>query len=385
MRFVLSLICLLGVACRVSPLPNGEPKQVQKKLICYYTNWSAYRTIPASFLPSDLDPTLCTHIVYSFALLDPESLEMVESDPWLDIDSGFFEQVTALKAQGPKVIIAIGGWTDSADDKYSRMVNNVASRANFVAKAVEFIEMHNFDGLDLDWEYPVCWQGNCTAGPPSDRANFVNLVKELKAEFTPRNWTLSSAVSAGRATGDIAYDVVALSEELDWIGMMNYDYAGGWDGRTGMNSPFGGPPPSTVDTVNYFLERGAAPEKLIAGVPLYGRSFTLTSNETGVGAPAESGAPGEFTGEAGFLAFFEICRTFSPVIDVPNVGAYAVNGDQWVSFDNTGIIAAKTEYIRAEGLGGAMVWAIDLDDFSGVFCGSGRYPLMNALKSGLAN
>jgi len=212
----------------------------------------------------------------------------------------------------------------------------------------------------------------------------VNLVKELRTAFAPRNWTLSSAVSASRSTSDVAYDVLALSEALDWIGVMNYDYAGGWDGVTGMNSPFRGPPPSTVDSVNYFLEKGAAPEKLIVGIPLYGRSFTLTSNETGIGAPADSGEPGRYTGEAGFLAYFELCADFS-VINVPDVGAYGINGDQWVSFDDTSIIAAKTEYIKEEGLAGAMVWAIDLDDFTGTFCRSGRYPLMNSLKNGLAN
>jgi hypothetical protein len=30
-----------------------------------------------------------------------------------------------------------------------------------------------------------------------------------------------------------------------------------------------------------------------------------------------------------------------------------------------------------------MVWTLDLDDFSGTFCGQGRYPLINTLKSGL--
>jgi chitinase len=66
--------------------------------------------------------------------------------------------VTDLKAKGVKVLIAIGGWNDSAGDKYSRLVNSVEARRKFTAYVVEFILKQNFDGLDLDWEYPKCWQ-----------------------------------------------------------------------------------------------------------------------------------------------------------------------------------------------------------------------------------
>lgn len=66
--------------------------------------------------------------------------------------------MTALRNRGIKVTVAIGGWNDSAGDKYSRLVNNPAARAKFIAHVIEFIKKYNFDGLDLDWEYPKCWQ-----------------------------------------------------------------------------------------------------------------------------------------------------------------------------------------------------------------------------------
>lgn len=56
------------------------------------------------------------------------------------------------------MLLALGGWNDSAGDKYSRLVNSPAARKKFIAHAVQFLEKFGFDGLDLDWEYPVCWQ-----------------------------------------------------------------------------------------------------------------------------------------------------------------------------------------------------------------------------------
>ena len=53
-----------------------------------------------------------------------------------------------------QVTLALGGWNDSKGDKYSRLVNNPAARARFIEHVIGFIEEHDFDGLDLDWEYP---------------------------------------------------------------------------------------------------------------------------------------------------------------------------------------------------------------------------------------
>lgn len=62
------------------------------------------------------------------------------------------------KRYGIKVSLAIGGWNDSAGDKYSKLVNDPAARARFITHVVNFLQKYGFDGLDLDWEYPKCWQ-----------------------------------------------------------------------------------------------------------------------------------------------------------------------------------------------------------------------------------
>lgn len=117
---------------------------------------------------------------------------------------------------------------------------------------------------------------------------------------------------------------------------------------------------------------------------MYGRSFTLTSSTSGVGAPATPGTAGTYTREAGYLAYYEVCELISKgaqlnYIDDQHV-PYLVSGNQWVGYDNERSLREKVRYIRDNGFGGAMVWALDLDDFKGHFCGKGNYPLLNAIK-----
>lgn len=54
-------------------------------------------------MPEDIDPALCTHVIYAFAVIDPNTYEMKMHDSWADIDNHFYEKVTALKQKGVKV------------------------------------------------------------------------------------------------------------------------------------------------------------------------------------------------------------------------------------------------------------------------------------------
>ena len=70
----------------------------------------------------------------------------------------YYTKLTNYKARGVKVSLALGGWNDSQGDKYSRLANSPQARAKFIRHVTRFLTKYNFDGLDLDWEYPSCWQ-----------------------------------------------------------------------------------------------------------------------------------------------------------------------------------------------------------------------------------
>ena len=211
-----------------------------KKVVCYFSNWAGLRSGDGRFIPENIDARLCSHVVYAFAKLDEDSLSMTPSGPKSDLDDKYYKRVKdvvrSTNQQAP-VLLSLGGWSDSSGDKYSRLVNNHNARDNFVKKTVKFLELHNFDGLVLEWHFPVCWQSDCTKGPASDKQGFASLVTELMKAFQPKRLTLGATLSGYKSVIDAAYDVNTLSDNLHFMNIMTYDFRGFWDGQTGHHTP----------------------------------------------------------------------------------------------------------------------------------------------------
>ena len=144
-----------------------------------------------------------------------------------------------MKEHGAKVLLALGGWNDSKGKHYSVLVSDPAKRARFIKHAVDFLKKYGFDGLDLDWEYPVCWQTDCRLGPESDKDNFSLWAKELKEAFDAEGsgLMLTAALSPSPKIIDIAYDIPEINKYLDIFNVMTYDFYGAWDKATGHHSP----------------------------------------------------------------------------------------------------------------------------------------------------
>lgn len=135
---------------------------------------------------------------------------------------------------------------------------------------------------------------------------------------------------------------------------------------------------------------GTPKSKIIVGLATYGRSFTLANpSQNGMNAATSGGGKaGEYTREAGFLAYYEVCDMLkqgaSYYWDDEQAVPYAVHGDQWVGFDDELSIRNKVKWLIDNDYGGAMVWALDMDDFKGI-CTPKKYPLIKSMAEGLFN
>lgn len=347
------------------------------KVVCYFEDWAKNRPGKGSFGEDEMLNAPCTHIIYSFSTLDASSNK---------IQYSFLPTaIQKLKEKGVKVMLAVGGAVDSTGDKYSHMVSNPESRRVFVDSVLDMMKQHDFDGFDVDWEYPTCPTGVASCGgAPADKENFVQLIQELRKALPGKLLTMAS--HAGQNVVDQAYDLPALVENLDWINVMTYDLHGSWETEALNHSPLkAGEGLSTDSAVQLYKSKGVPAEKIVIGVPTYGKSLKLadpTKHEY-KSPVAGGGDAGPYMQEAGFLGYLEICEkvkssgwTVGSATD--QVGPYAYNGDQFVGFDDVGTAERKATYAREQGLGGVMVWALGSDDFSDV-CGCGKYPLVSAL------
>lgn len=133
-----------------------------------------------------MDPSLCTHLIYAFYGIKITG-ELKIRDPKLDLEEnngrGNLKKFNDLKLKNPtlKTLLSVGGWNEGSTN-FSIVAADPLKREKFMYSAIDFLQRHNFDGLDIDWEYPNqrhTLQNN-------DRENFVNWLMELKEGWV--NW-----------------------------------------------------------------------------------------------------------------------------------------------------------------------------------------------------
>uniref|UniRef100_A0A8D1TJ76 Chitinase-3-like protein 1 n=1 Tax=Sus scrofa TaxID=9823 RepID=A0A8D1TJ76_PIG len=362
------------------------------KLVCYFTSWSQDRQEPGKFTLESADPFLCSHLIYSFASISDNKVVIKDKN-----DAMLYQTIKSLKTKNPKlkILLSIGGYLFGSKG-FHPMVDSSKSRLEFINSVIPFLRNHNFDGLDISWIYPDV----------KDNSLFIVLIHELAEAFqqdsvksSKERLLLTAGVSAGRQIIDNSYQIKKLAKELDFINLLSFDFHGSWEKPlvTGHNSPLrkgqldrGTTSYYNVEyAVGYWLNKGMPAEKVVMGIPTYGRSFTLASAETAVGAPASGpGAAGPITESSGFLAYYEICQFLqgAKIMRLQDQQVpYAVKGNQWVGYDDVESVESKVQFLKTLNLAGAMIWSIDMDDFTGKSCSQGPYPLVQAVKRSLGS
>lgn len=346
------------------------------KRVCYYGAWSARKNLQ----PDDIDASLCTHLIFAYADLDANFTNLIPETTFEGTQLTLF---TNLKQRNPalKTLISLGGWK-MGSRPFIMLVSNEATMHTFAANTIKFLRVHGFDGLDVDWEFP-----NQRGSEIEDKANFIMLLKILHDAFVNEpnragreRLMLTAAVGPAEKLVTQSYDVPGLIQYLDWIGLITYDFHGEWEETVNVHNALYSDNDESVDrSVQYWLSLGVPKDKLLVGVPLYGRKFLLNDqlNNT-IGAPSSGG---------GDMPFYEICEMIqshkiAPVRLQQERVPYFFYQSQWITYEDTRSITEKAAYIRTQGVAGVMVWAVNLDDYIGV-CHSGKFPLLKALKKGL--
>ena len=380
---------VLAIACAATTSQGRIARDY--KVVGYYTNWVEQRE-GCPFTAGDVDASLLTHINFAFAQADPGSGGRARPSWHLtpfgsnsDLGPlGQYAKVNGLKAKNPglRTLLSVGGWThnDSAMAwRFTTLAESPASRGQFIASAVQYVRENGFDGIDIDWEYPV---DSTRGGRPQDRHNFTLLLRELRAAIraeaqrTGKPPLLLTVAMPGFDPTQW-YEPADVAQYVDWINLMAYDFAGAWSSATGMNAPA----PTIRQVVDAYVAAGVPREKIVLGMPTYGHSFAGVDTRQPNAPHKGKGPKGKCTREPGSLASFEVAdqlRTGSlrGAWDSASATPYAYDSAAkvWVTYDDTASLRLKAGIIEDMQLGGAMFWSLDTDDYRH------GYPLISAVS-----
>ncbi|TID26089.1 hypothetical protein E2P81_ATG03861 [Venturia nashicola] len=383
----------------VEPLGNGTfeslPTLKEKdgyRAVAYYVNWAIYgRNHP----PSEIPVQKLNYILYAFANVDNKTGAVYLSDTFADVEKmfpgdvaqngtnmyGCLKQINLLKRKNRnlKVLLSIGGWTYGPN--FAPPMATEAGRKTFAKTSVQLLKDHGFDGLDVDWEFPTTTQQG---------QDWVNVMKETRAELDAYEKKLGEqfanvAASAfelpkkrphfyltiAAPAGPLKYNLLdpkGMEPYMDFVNLMAYDYSGSWDNHTGHNAnlypskknkistPF-----NTAQAVGFYVDKGIPSEKLVLGMPLYGRGFMGTQKTPGKAYANMSVG----SWEAGVWDYKVLPRPGKPrIFHDPAIGAswsFDNSTREFVSYDTPRIAKQKAKYIRKKRLGGGMWWETSYD------------------------
>jgi len=378
-RFSLALTLAVLLALGVAHARQNTPARALK-VIGYYADWTATK-----YPLADIPAARLTHVNYAFGKIGADNrltwnasvaTERVYPEDCADpgCAHGLFNQITLLKQKQPhlKFLMSVGGWTDSAP--FYAMAASEAARETFAQSCAGFLKTYpQFDGIDIDWEHPV--SGGLQPGSPDDARNYVLLLAALRKAIGAGKFLTIAASASPRGIDPILYGEMA--PLLDWVSVMTYDFHSGGK-RAGFNSALydhGDPSNSRLnlhDAIQAIAAKGIPKDKLVAGVPFYGRGWQgVESAEPWNGVTGTLQVGGYRVIAETFLKSPDYVRHWDDVAKVPWL--YNAAKKEWITYEDPQSMRLKGEYVVAQNLAGAMFWELSNDDGT----------LLDALRGGL--
>ncbi|CAG2203848.1 E3.2.1.14 [Mytilus edulis] len=280
---VISLGVKANVNTYVRTFEQPEERISTFKTVCYYPMSNTINTTTKDPLPEGFDSSLCSHVIFIPTVIDRNN----RIQPATPSHAALFQKaIPVIRQQNPKLIIMV-----SNVGHFDPVMESRENISQFVQSAVVLLRKYNFDGLDLDWEFPG-WP--MTEKPHGQIHNFSIVLTELRKSFEMEamqtNRTrllLSAAVAATKEMAEKIYEMDYLKKALDFVNMMGYDY-NGWgllSPLTAYNSPLF---PEAYDKYAFNTNNLAwsathwgswvGKDKLMVGIPFYCHAFKLLTS-----------------------------------------------------------------------------------------------------------
>ena len=401
------VLCLMASSMSL----GGQNGREGKIMGGYFEEWSIYG---ANYNIANLQQNgvagKLTHLMYAFAnVTTTPAPACAIADTWADYQSPYLPSVSGAAYNGPmygnfaaiqqlkelhpslKVLMSIGGASAANTAAFVSAASTPAGRQALAASCIDMFVEGNvapgisapglFDGFNIDWEFPTA----------ADTQNFTALLAEFRKQLntlsksTGKAYVMSFDGPAG-AQNYVNIDLKHSAEQVDFITIDGYNYAGSWDVQTNHASPLFDDRQDPLQgqgldidaTVDAYLKAGVPPRKYTMGLPLYGAGWTgvpdvnhgLYQNSTGP-SPVP---PGDVLATPGLATYATLANAkangYTWTFDARRVAVslYDASSQTFYSYDDPNSAVLKMLYVEAKvpgGLGGAYVWALKDDDANG--------------------
>lgn len=318
---------------------------------------------------ADIRAAKMTHLFYAFANLGENGVLAPVSIK--DSDNLTILNTTKAENTNLKILISIGGWGGSK--YFSDASLTPGSRAKFIESALAFMVKFKLDGIDLDWEYP----GQIGAGNiyrPEDKQNFTLLIKGFRSALAGQAGSdhhQSYLLTAAMGIDDNYLkniEVDSVQKYLDYINLMTYDIYSGGDKTTGHLSNLyqsKSPHPirvSTTEAIEKYIKKGVPADKIVMGLPFYGRGWTMVNNkDKGLYQPS-SGYRFSLSHDSLANAYIDK-NGFKRYWDRKAKSPYLWNPDShtFITYANEKSFKYKVRYVKEHQLAGVMFWEYSHD------------------------
>lgn len=208
---------------------------------------------------------------------------------------------------------------------------------------------------------------------PDDKRNFTLVVREFRTQLdalereTGREYTLSASLSHDPEIMRDSYEPEVF-DYLDFATVQGYDFTGSWQDTTGHHAQLYAPAddpdqPSVDQAVRQYLDYGLPADKLVLGIPGYGRGWRGVPpgpDDDGWLVEAEGPAEGDY-GKATSAYETLAQHPGEHFFDRTTGAAWVYDGDEWWSYDTPEVVRLKGAYAVEHGLRGLVLWNLDMD------------------------
>jgi chitinase len=305
--------------------------------------------------PKKINFQLYTHLCHAFVVAD----EAGKIRPSKACPSR--QLVADCHKAGVKILISLGGW--GWDKQFAAIVSKPESEDRYVTSVMAIVDDYDYDGIDLDWEYP---------DTNEEVIGFDRLSRRFRKELDNlgqkkgRHLFQTMAASANPSTLKWLSNKLLL-ETMDWINVMTYDFTGDWTSYAGHHSPLfassrqPGNPRSTQLSMKYLVERGLPANRLAVGLPLYGKGFAVSEPYAAVKKPAK----GQGVKAGGYSNIDKLIKekgwTRQWDDETKNPWAIAPDGSAVIGYDDADSLSLRTVWAMKQGFRGVFFWQISED------------------------